>query len=166
MYNNYQISDYDFDTKAWIDKYPFLRIKDASCTYYPENTDEFCWLNDIPLGWVKGFGKEMCDKLLEALGKYVNDFIIIQLKEKYGAIRLYWRWDDKDYSDAEREELNQLADTIQGIIKDYEVISEHTCYSCGSMEARKTYGAWIIPRCKNCNKQVIGCGKICSPFIF
>jgi hypothetical protein len=109
-------------------------------------------LNDIPLGWVKGFGKVMCDELLETLGEHVEDFIIIQLKEKFGEIRLYWRWDDKDYSDAEREELNQVADTIQGIIRDYEVVSEHTCYLCGSMEARMTYGAWIIPICADCKK--------------
>jgi hypothetical protein len=153
MYNNYQISDYDFDTKAWIAKYPFLRIKDASCTYYPENTDEICWLNDIPLGWVKGFGKEMCDELLEALGEYADDFIIVQLKEKFGTMRMYWYWDDKDYSDADASELNQLADVIEDIIRKYERVSRQTCFICGSQRALMSYGAWIIPVCDNCNKK-------------
>jgi hypothetical protein len=152
MYNNYQIFDEDFNAKEWIDKYPFLRIKDASCTYYEENTDEFCWLNDIPLGWVKGFGKEMCDELLETLGEYVDDFIIVQLKEKYAAMRMYWHWDDKDYSDEECDELNQLTNTIEDIIIKYEIISEHTCFLCGSQDARTILGAWIIPMCADCEK--------------
>jgi hypothetical protein len=152
MYNNYQILDDSFDAKAWIDKYPFLRIKDASCTYYEENTDEVCWLNDIPLGWVKAFGKQMCDELLEALGDHVDDFIIIQLKEKYGMMRMYWSWDDKDYSDIEYEELNQLTGVVENIIQKYEGISRQTCFICGEQDAPMNYGAWIIPMCGNCKK--------------
>lgn len=153
MYNNYRVSDDDFDARAWIDKYPFLRIKDASCTYYEENTDEFCWLNDIPIGWVKAFGKKMCDELLEALGEHVDDFIIIQLKEKFGTMRMYWHWDDKDYSDVECEELNRLTSVVENIVSKYTAISRQTCYRCGAQHAPMAYGAWIIPMCKNCNKK-------------
>jgi hypothetical protein len=152
MYNNYQILDDSFDAKAWIDKYPFLRIKDASCTYYQESTDEVCWLNDIPLGWVKAFGKQMCDELIEALGEYVDDFIIRQLKEKFGTMRMYWHWDDKDWSDAECEELNQLTDVIESIISKYTAISRQTCCICGAQDASMNYGAWIIPLCDDCKK--------------
>jgi hypothetical protein len=153
MYTNYQIFDEDFNAKEWIDKYPFLRIKDASCTYYEENTDEVCWLNDIPLGWVKGFGKEMCDELLEALGEYVNDFIIIQMKEKFAMIRIYWRWDDKDDSDAVCEELNRLTSAVENIISKYAAISRQTCYICGTQDASMIYDAWVLPMCMECRNK-------------
>lgn len=153
MYTNYQIFDEDFNAKAWIDTYPFLRIKDASCTYYKENTNEVCWLNDIPLGWIKGFGKEMCDELLEALGKYADDCIIIQMKEKFAMIRIYWRWDDKDYSDAEYEELNRLTSVVENIISKYTAISRQTCYICGAQDASMTYDAWVIPMCMECRNK-------------
>lgn len=138
--------------ESWLKDYPFLRIKDASCTYYEENTDKFCWLNDIPIGWVKAFGKEMCDELLEALGEHVDDFIIVQMKEKYGEMRLYWHWANKDYSDEEREELNQITSMIEDIISKYTAISRQTCYICGAQDAPVKYGAWIIPICAECEK--------------
>lgn len=152
MYTNYQISDETFDTTAWINKYPFLRIKDASCTYYEENTDEVCWLNDIPLGWVKAFGEDMCNELLEVLGEHVDDFIIVQLKEKFAEMRLYWDWADKDYSAPECDRLNQLTNMIELIISKYAAISRQTCYICGAQNARISNGTWIIPICTECEK--------------
>ena len=138
------------DAKWWIEKYPFLMIKDNSV--YPfldvNSTDEH-WFTDLPDGWVNSFGAKMCDELLEVLGKYVYDFIIVQTKEKYGSIRIYWRWNNRKHAKNEAEVINQLSYIINCIIHKYEEISYHTCVKCGRL-ATKYSSPWILPFCSEC----------------
>ena len=138
------------DAKWWIEKYPFLMIKDNSVYPFLEvNSTEEHWFTDLPSGWVNSFGEKMCDELLDALGTYVDDFIIIQTKEKYGSIRLYWRWNDRKYAKTEAEALNQLSYTINCIVHKYEEISYHTCAKCGK-PATKYSSPWVLPFCSEC----------------
>lgn len=138
------------DAKRWIEKYPFLIVKDNSVYPWIEvNSTEEHWLTDLPRGWVNSFGEKMCDELLAALGKYVNDFIIVQTKEKYGSIRIYWRWRDREYTKEEIEERNQLFYTLNPIITKYEEISYHTCVKCGA-QATHYSEPWILPYCEKC----------------
>ena len=78
----------------WNNKYPFLRVSNNSV--YPWLTEEDSWADEIPIGWRDSFFKRMCDELIAVLGDYVNNFEIIQLKEKYGSMRLYWNWKNED----------------------------------------------------------------------
>lgn len=130
-----------------VSKYPFLRIKDNSVHRWL-NTEEVeeTWLDDLPEGWFNAFCIEMCDELLAALGDYVDDFIIIQVKEKYAQIRVYWYWRDREHMS---EEQVELTNTVNEIIRKYSSISYHTCVRCGQ-EATKYSEPWILPFCYEC----------------
>lgn len=137
------------EAKEWVAKYPFLRFKNNSCCPW-ENTEEIesCWMFDLPVGWY-GIGAKMCDELMTALGKYTDDFVILQLKEKFGSIRLYWGWADRDYTDEESEETKSLHDAIENILRTYAEMSYHTCVVCGK-PATKYTDCWVLGYCENC----------------
>ena len=129
----------------WNDKYPFLRVSDNSV--YPWLTEEDSWADEIPIGWRDSFFENMCDDLISALGDYVDNFEIIQLKEKYGSMRLYWNW--KDENIFTEEQIHNLTNTIRDVISKYETISYHTCVRCGKPSTGYTK-PWILPVCEKC----------------
>ena len=90
MSNEYKdwLADQKSDAEWWISKYPFLAIKyNAIYPWLELNSTEYHWLSELPPGWIDAFGVQMCDELLEALGKYANDWIILQAKEKWGILQ-------------------------------------------------------------------------------
>ena len=137
MSNEYKdwIRDKAEENKYWLSKYPFLEIK-----FDDEFSDDEhgCWLDELPTGWVKAFGKEMCDDLMDALGDYANEWQIIQLKEKYAEIRLY-------HSGAPAN----IYDKIEDIINKYAEKSYHTCARCGAQATQFSSG-WVQPFCESC----------------
>ena len=145
------IRDRAEEAKEWVEKYPFLRFKDNRCCPR-QNTEEIesCWIFNLPVGWQNGFCVQMCDELMAALGKYADDFIIIQLKEKYNSIRLYWDWADKDYIDEESKEINAINDMIDNIIRKYDEISYNTCVVCGKPATKYTKNGWFQGYCSEC----------------
>ena len=106
-------------------------------------------------GWLKAFVPQMMDELFNALGSYVEDFEVLQIKEKFGEIRLYWGWADRDYTDAEVEDLNILYKTIERIITKYEDISGKTCIECGGKATHFSTG-WTLPYCDSCRDKSKG----------
>jgi len=100
----------------------------------------------LPEGWVDTFVPELKNELADALGSYVDDFVVLQIKEKYGALRMYWHWADKDYADDEAKDLSALYNEIEAVIGKYERISEKTCVVCGA-DATKFTTAWVLPVC-------------------
>ena len=134
-------------------KYPFLipsnrwsgmRITEAdNGGYWPGNLDsipkydyEYTELDNMPDGWRKAFGEEMCGELkseLEQAG-YIDKYRITQIKEKFGTLR----WYDNGNTDAGRE-----------IISKYEALSARTCICCGKPATRIGIN-WISPYCDDC----------------
>lgn len=100
----------------------------------------------LPEGWTDTFIPEMKKELAIALGSYVDDFTVFQIKEKYGALRIYWSWADREYTDDEAKDLIGLYKEIETIIRKYERISEKTCVVCGK-EATKMTTGWVMPVC-------------------
>ena len=141
--------------QEWVEKYPFLRFKDNSCCPW-ESTEkvENCWIFELPEGWIKGFGKQMCDELRNALGEHIDDFVIQQVKEKHNQVVWYWCWEDRDYTDEETNELNKLYGLIENIIDKYAQISYNTCTVCGE-PANKWTSGWITSFCNKCYKKYI-----------
>lgn len=135
------------DSSWWNNKYPFLRVSNNSV--YPWLTEEDSWANELPSGWRDSFFENMCDDLITALGDYINEFEIIQLKEKYGSMRLYWNW--KDENIFTEEQIHNLTNTIRDVISKYEAISYHTCVRCGKPSTGYTK-PWILPACDECNQ--------------
>ena len=103
----------------------------------------------LPDGWTSTFIPNMKCELANVLGSYIDDLIVFQIKEKYGSLRMYWSWADRDYTDDEAKDLNALTDEVGDIIRKYETISTKTCVVCGNETTRMTTG-WILPMCDNC----------------
>ena len=110
-----------FDTKV-LDKILFL----------PSYTE----LDAMESGWRKAFGIQMCKDIRIQLIKERKLFKwrIVQLKEKFGGIRLY---------------SNFASDELYDVIDKYEQISYRTCGVCGK-PATKISKGWIYPYCDDC----------------
>lgn len=100
----------------------------------------------LPEGWTDTFIPEMKQELANTLGSYVDDFTVFQIKEKYGVVRMYWSWADRDYDENEIKDLNSITNEIGDIIRKYENISEKTCAVCGKPAVKMTTG-WVWPVC-------------------
>ena len=100
----------------------------------------------LPEGWTNTFVPEMKKELANTLGGYVYDFDVLQIKEKYGTMRIYWSWADRDYTSREIVDLEEISEIITDIINKYENISEKTCAVCGKPATKFTTG-WVWPVC-------------------
>lgn len=103
----------------------------------------------LPDGWVKAFISDLRKELADAIGSYANDFEVFQIKEKYGVMRLYWGWKDRDYTSEEEIDLKNITTEVDEIISKYEKISKNTCVVCGKPATKMTTG-WIMPVCDYC----------------
>lgn len=135
------------NNKELCQKYPFLVLKTDYWTGRELSEDEIdyehTWWDDIPTGWAKAFGEQMCDELLEILkeGDYVDDYHIIQIKEKFGGLR----WYDDGVPAIIYDEYNEW-------LRKYEGLSYKTCINCGAPATHMTKG-WIIPLCDLCDNK-------------
>lgn len=101
----------------------------------------------LPDGWTQTFIPEMKKELARTLGRYVDDFIVFQIKDKYGTMRMYWSWADRKYNSSEVVDLTEISEEVEAIIDKYAIISEKTCVVCGKEAANMTDG-WVMPVCK------------------
>ena len=103
----------------------------------PEYDYEYTELDDMPDGWRKAFGEQMCEEIMAELVAHhlVDSYRILQIKEKYGELR----WYDSGFTAYG-----------QKIIDKYSRLSRRTCIRCGAPAARITRG-WIMPVCAACD---------------
>ena len=130
--------------KRLAKRWPFLvlRIDYWTGKLLPEDEIDYThtWWDDIPKGWAKAFGKQMCDELLEILkeGDYVDQYRIVQIKEKFGGLR----WYDNGVPVS-------ISDKYDAWLATYEKLSFETCVLCGEPATEMTHG-WIMPVCSTC----------------
>ena len=96
--------------------------------------------NDIPTGWWKAFGLQMCEEIREELirWKYLCKFRFSQIKEKYGSLRMYTFGIPKDCK-------------VNDIIDDYSRLSKNICIICGKPDVPMiNYHGWWSPYCEDC----------------
>lgn len=105
-------------------------------------------------GWQK-FVPQMMDELFNALGSYVEDFEVRQIKEKYGSLTLYWGWKHRDYTDEENNDRKEIDDAVKIIVEKYRKISDHTCVQCGGKAVLLSTG-WVLPFCNKCYDRKMG----------
>lgn len=103
----------------------------------------------LPEGWINTFIPEMKKELALVLGNYVDDFTVFQIKDKYGSMRVYWSWANRDYAENEVVDLRKLTEKIANIVDKYEEVSSHICVVCGK-EATTTTTGWVMPMCDYC----------------
>lgn len=98
-------------------------------------------LEAMPWGWRKTFGLQMCKEIKQALlkaggRKALRKYRIMQIKEKFGGLRWYDSYSNKEVWD---------------IIGKYEQISYKICIECGKPATCISTG-WISPYCDDCKK--------------
>ena len=126
----------------WIlcGKYPFLIPRYDWSGEIIEDYDYIStYLDDIPVGWKKAFGKMMCEEIKQELARcnYLDEFRIVQAKEKFGGLRIYTNGEPVDCK-------------VQQIIDKYSTLSENICIICGKPDVPITNNGWISPYCKKC----------------
>ena len=109
---------------------------------WPEDEIEYfdysyTMLDSMPEGWRKAFGIQMCSEIKALLEKahFVDQYRIIQIKEKYGGLR----WYDNGVPDTIFQEFIALIDK-------YERLSEKICIKCGKPATKISMG-WVCPWC-------------------
>ena len=99
---------------------------------------------------MKSFVPQFKDELFNVLGAYADEIMFYQIKEKYGALRVYWNCPDRDYyTEKDDMDIKELVPVIRSIIDKYVEISEKTCAVCGKTATHMTTG-YIVPLCDNC----------------
>lgn len=125
-------------SKELFEKYPyaFSHYAWTGEVFYDEDTNEPHGLDGcLPKGWAKLFW--MCmEEIREPLEKagLLNKFYFIQVKEKYGELRLY---------------NNGATEEVLNILSKYEYLSNYVCDRCGKPAEIQTLG-WIENICKEC----------------
>ena len=122
-----------------INRYPWLTPRNRF-TDQPYKNEEYLYteLDNMPDGWRKAFGEQMCeemnDEMLTWPKKEYDGFRITQIKEKWGALRVY---------------VNYGSEKLYDIIAKYTTTSRVTCLQCGR-PARWISRGWIAPWCDDC----------------
>lgn len=126
--------------KELLEKYPWLRLK---------SDIEGTKLDLMPDGWRIAFGEQMCEEIQKLLEEadYVNEYRIIDIKEKWGELRWYDRGVPQNYYAK-----------LQSIIHKYGELSLKTCIDCGKPAKYFSLG-WISPYCEECAEEN-GCEMI------
>ena len=107
-----------------------------------ENNTRVLWYDMLPEGWRTAFGELFFSELNEALLKTFpegipDDFHILDIKEKWGKLRV---------------SLSHDSEYINDVLFKYEYISSFICIDCGAPYpfAQMTYGSWVMPLCERC----------------
>ena len=129
------------ENKKLCERYPFL-IPLSEWTGKPVKDYDYEWtyLDDIPKGWKKAFGIQMCEELRDILieADYLDKYQVVQAKEKYGVLRIY----DNGVPES-------IYDKYQAWLVKYEALSRDTCICCGKPGKMRNDG-WISPWCDEC----------------
>ena len=132
------------ENKQLCDRYPFLKPRNAwSGEPLKHYNYEYTYLDDIPEGWKKAFGVQMCEELRDILieGDCLDSYHIAQTKEKYGQLRWY------DYGVSKK-----VQDKYNAWLSKYTKLSEKTCIKCGKPGTMRKKG-WISPWCDECYEE-------------
>ena len=117
-------------------RYPWIiTSEDLS---WNEGKYRYTIIDDIPYGWRKAFGLQLIADVGKYLKKHnIKDYVVYQVKEKWGELRWYDNCSGEMYRD---------------VIHKYEVKSRDLCIHCGKPATRFTKG-WITPVCDRCTKK-------------
>ena len=132
-----------------IKKYPFIECRNVWNNSKIDHKYEYTWLDDLPKGWRKRFGEDICKDLKSLFTQidsidFSDKYKITQIKEKYGQLR----WYDTGVPTVISEQYDE-------VMQKYEELSEHTCTVCGKSGYIDYNDYWLEPLCdKHRNKSI------------
>lgn len=138
------------NNKELLRKYPWLKFSDDS--------SDGCWADMIPIGWLESFGEFLLEDLDTALKNSYpeglpEDFRILDIKEKWGSLRVY---------------LTHEPEPVSDVLYRYQYISSFVCMICGAPYpfAHMTYDGWVVPLCERCyvGKNNVDPDKYCNSY--
>lgn len=119
--------------KRYLKKYPWFSDGDLF------SNKRYSSYVTVPKGWMRSFGSILLKELDKAIKKYeLNNYCILQIKEKYGSLR----WYDYGGNNATSE-----------IVGKFENLSQNICLICGKPDVGYLKHGWIYPVCKSCYKK-------------
>ena len=121
------------------EQYPWLRLENL---YTGKIDEELDAMDDMPDGWKLAFGDMFCEEMDAAIRKanLVDDFVVLQVKEKWGFLHFY---------------VSHHTDEINDIIRKYEILSSRICLGCGKPDVSMLNLSWISPLCEDCYNEHI-----------
>lgn len=128
--------------KELIALYPWLKLRNNWTGEIINEED--CELDWMPIGWRIAFGDELCENINKLLEKsnYVDNYRILEIKEKYGELR----WYDGGVPTSISNELNDLLDK-------YSEKSRHVCIECGNPAEIDYNKYFLLPLCEKCKEK-------------
>lgn len=133
-----------------IEQYPYLIDRDGAIPY-PDSPDE-TMETQVMTGWRPLF-QQMCDKINAILDNYGvprDCFHFDQVKEKFGALRIYWHVEYPDSMPG--PECDAPQDELCDVIDAAEFQSSGICCFCGKIAKWHSTG-WVLPYCDDCAQQ-------------
>ena len=100
-------------------------------------------------GWVNSFIPQLKDELFDILGSYVEQFVVLQIKEKFGKLVIYFNFNFDGLENEYVEDIEELCEGIENILNKYEEISSKTCIVCGEPGVMR-YDYWATTWCDKC----------------
>ena len=138
------------ENKKLCERFPFLAwYGDPLYMGYSEENGpnyKYTWEDEVPEGWRKAFCPQMWEDLKEILTRNccVDGFRFVQIKEKFGELRLYC-----DCSDCSDEAFQEIVDWEERYLE----LSRNYCIHCGKPAKYMSLG-WISPWCEDCAKEI------------
>lgn len=100
-------------------------------------------------GWVNSFIPQLKDELFDLLGSYVEQFNVLEIKEKFGKLVVCWNFDLDGLQNEYVQDVEELYEQIENLLHKYADLSSKTCIICGEPGImRDDY--WITPWCDKC----------------
>lgn len=120
-------------------RYPFLIPRDPFTDEIIVNNYEYTLFEEIPIGWRKAFGLQMCEEIREDLIKhnFLEELRIMNIKEKFGGLRFYVGFVPQESK-------------IFEIIDKYEDLSFKICEICGKPAETINDCGWLTTICDSC----------------
>lgn len=81
-------------------------------------------LEELPEDWKNTFVPSLAEEIANILGERAKDFLVLQAKEKYDGLRIYWCWKNDFFT----EEDDEIVEEVENIIRKYEIISKNKEY--------------------------------------
>lgn len=121
-----------------------FKVKNVMIMHYDNNETCFVIAEDcLPKGWHNTF-LEYMTKVVELFEKHntpLSELRLVQVKEKFGAARVYFEAPTDLY-----EMMTMLTDAL-------ETDTERQCCECGAPATHRPIGGWILPYCLKCAEE-------------